>query len=95
MRTRVHYLKCWPVHFEQVAIGNKTCEIRKWDRPFAVGDVMVLREFNPTSAHATEGEYTGRELARRITHIIRPGMIGLVENYAVISLGAHQQLDAP
>lgn len=44
----VHYLKIYPEYFEAVISGQKTVELRREDdRQFAVGDVLVLREWDP------------------------------------------------
>lgn len=77
---QTHELKTWPLYYEAVANGSKTFELRKNDRKFAVGDLLVLREFNPD----TEG-YSGRELLKTITWLtndkdgpwLRPGMVAL------------------
>ena len=42
-----HELKTWPQYFAAVRSGKKRFEIRRNDREFAVGDVLVLREFDP------------------------------------------------
>lgn len=42
-----HFLKSWPASFEQVAGGKKPFELRLDDRGFAVGDAVVLCEWDP------------------------------------------------
>lgn len=61
----VHELKTWPEFFAPVYLGIKTCEIRKYDRDFKVGDVLLLREWHPVAR-----AYTGYECSRRVTHIV-------------------------
>lgn len=42
-----HELKTVQPHFAHVQSGAKRAEIRRDDRGFAVGDVLVLRELDP------------------------------------------------
>ena len=43
-----HDLKCWPHEFDAVKSGAKTFEVRSnEDRGFAVGDLLVLRTWDP------------------------------------------------
>ena len=60
-----HELKCWPEYFQAVQSGEKTFEVRRFDRPFAVGDILLLREWDPKS-----GDYTGREIRCRISYLL-------------------------
>ena len=63
-----HYdyeVKSWPWLFEPMVAGQKTHDMRdKRDRPYKVGDRMLLREFDPRT-----GRYTGREAVAYITYI--------------------------
>lgn len=61
-----HQLKCWPQFWEAVNSGAKPFEIRLADRPFQVGDTLVLNEYDP------EGHgYTGRVTRKVITYITK------------------------
>ncbi len=42
-----HHLKCWPSFFRAVVEGRKTYEVRTYDRDFAVGDDVLLYEWDP------------------------------------------------
>lgn len=65
---QVHELKTVPESWEQIDCGNKTFECRFDDRGFAVGDVLVLKEWFPA-----ESRYSGRECTRQVTYIARGG----------------------
>lgn len=43
-----HELKTWPQYFCRVEDGSKTFEVRKNDRGYQPGDIVVLREWDPT-----------------------------------------------
>jgi hypothetical protein len=71
---KVHTLKTWPVFFNDVLIGRKPFEWRIADRPFEVGDTLVLQEWIPERENLTckEGRYTGREIRKTVSYLFRP-----------------------
>jgi hypothetical protein len=88
----IHDLKTWPEFFGGIVAGTKTFELRNDDRHFEVGDVLVLREWNPASK-----EYSGREARRRVTHLLRhrpdagcASTFGLLPGYVIMSIGEVQ-----
>ncbi len=81
----VHHLKILPEYFQAILDGTKTFELRQEDdRTFAVGDVLVLREWYPEGTLIGPG-YTGRTLTREVTYVLRdpdhrwlqPGVVAL------------------
>ena len=86
--TTTHRLKSWPEFFQPLIDGQKTFELRKDDRRYMVGDILLLQEFEPNT-----GKYTGREIKKRITFKldgIGPGgitpMHGLSRGYAILAI---------
>jgi len=79
---KIHTLKTWPPYFQDIWEGRKTAEVRKNDRDFAVGDVLILNEWNPE-----ENEYTGSCLRVLVTHMLRStdGDFGLKRGYVMLS----------
>lgn len=75
-----HELKAWPEHYAAIERGAKTCELRLNDRPYAVGDTLLLREFEPLNA-----SYTGASLRVRVTHILNGG-VWLAPGYVALSI---------
>ncbi len=76
MAGKVHDLKLVQPFFDDVRAGRKTFEVRRNDRRFELGDVLVLREYV-----AAERKYTGRTVSRRVVYVAdltRVGAEGLV-----------------
>lgn len=61
---KVHVLKSWIGLFEPIFNGEKTHELRVMDRDYQVGDICLLREYDPIKM-----EYTGRDCKVEITYI--------------------------
>ena len=61
-----HDLKTWPEPFNLSLGGLKPFEIRVDDRGFEPGHLLCLQEWEPFSR-----AYTGRELLRRVSCVIR------------------------
>ncbi len=81
-----HELKTWPLPFNQLWLGNKTHEIRKADRDFALWDVLHLREWNPK-----DEMYTGRWIRAEVTYITRGGEWDIPVGLTVMSVRTIQQ----
>jgi hypothetical protein len=75
---KIHELKSEPQYFEHVFNGSKLFELRENDRKFAVGDILMLKEWLPK-----EKTYTGREVRARVTyltdnsHFVQPGIVAM------------------
>jgi hypothetical protein len=84
-----HELKTDSEVFRAVLDGTKTYEIRKNDRGFAVGDMLVLRETLHTGRDMAMGSplvYTGREVVRRVSHMLTGPIYGLAAGWSILSL---------
>jgi len=86
---RTHELKTWPVYYDAIAEGQKQFELRIDDRRggFHVGDVLVLREWDPEPPHGP-GSYSGRSLERVVTYVMRyEGTPAIIEPSGAILFG--------
>ncbi len=84
---QTHYLKTWPEFFEASQKGLKNFEVRKNDRQFEVGDILILQEFFRQPGTMGEGgNLTGRALARTVTYIFRGPLFGLEDGYIVMGV---------
>ena len=78
----IHELKTWPEYFEEVFMGRKAFEVRKNDRDYQKGDMLILKEWDNE-----KNQYTGRQLARRVHYVLKGGQFGIEEDYCVMSIG--------
>jgi len=85
----IHKLKTWPQFFDAVACGVKCFELRKDDRGFEVGDVLLLQEFDP---YKGEGSYSGREVSRLVLYKLDAASFsGIEKGYCILGLGVLPQ----
>ena len=83
---RIHSLKVWPEFFEALESGKKTFEVRRdSDRGFAVGDMLNLKEFEPSPSG---GHYTDRQINRKIVYKLPGGKFGIDPDFCVLGLEA-------
>jgi hypothetical protein len=76
----IHELKQLPCYFEDVISGKKTFEIRKADRPYQIGDLLALNEYD-----AKKDEYTGNSCLVVIDYILNDNEY-CKEGYVVMSI---------
>ena len=75
-----HELKLTEPFFSEVFTGNKNFELRKNDRDFNVGDILVLYEFDQRTR-----KYTGLYVRKQIKFILKD-YPGLEEGYCILGL---------
>ena len=75
-----HELKILPQYFQAVWSGIKTFELRKDDRDYQRGDILVLREW--------DGEkYTGSAICVKVTYILQDAeKYGLKDGYVIMGI---------
>lgn len=58
--------KCWPEYFEKILSGDKTFDVRLADWKCSVGDILILKEWDPKTK-----KFTGKKLEKKITYITK------------------------
>jgi hypothetical protein len=76
-----HSLKTWPVEFAAVWNGEKTHEVRKFDRDYRIDDTVYLYEYDPDLK-----SYGRRAIRTFIKAITAPGSFGLPPDIGVFSI---------
>jgi Domain of unknown function (DUF3850) len=86
---REHILKTLPDYWDAVAAKEKTFEVRRDDRGFQKGDVLVLRRLTKKyDGTWAEDRQNGchRDLCRRVAYILTGGQFGIEPGYVVMAL---------
>jgi len=76
---KTHYLKTVQPYFDAVASGIKPFELRKFDRNFFEGDLLVLMEYSDTKGTS------GRRVIKKISYMLE-GYKGLEDKYVILGL---------
>ena len=79
----IHELKCHPEPFEAKWLNKKNWEIRKNDRNFQVGDILIEKWFSPVANNGT-GAYDGTEIHEEVLWILPEGY-GLKKGFIIMS----------
>jgi uncharacterized protein DUF3850 len=84
----VHVLKSWPVLYQAIARGEKTFEVRYNDRQYQKGDIVLLREYDPSPDYEGDEQdrYTGSEMQFEIGFCLHGPEWGVDPAYVVFSL---------
>lgn len=77
----VHYLKIKPEYYRDVQSGLKTFELRKNDRDFQVGDILMLIKLDD------KGNETDQVTRVKVTYILKDcPQYGLKDGYAILGI---------
>lgn len=82
-----HHVKSWSHFFQAIKKGDKLHDLRKMDRDYNVGDILVLEEYD-----FINGTYTGDSLEVEISYITSNKVpcafssSALAKDYAILSL---------
>lgn len=93
MIVREHVLKTTPDMWRAVQSGEKNFEVRRDDRGFQRGDILVLHRLsvdtfgNVSSTYVDYRDKRPVELRRKIKWILTGGQLGVEPGYVVMALG--------
>lgn len=74
-----HRLKILPRYFNDIKTGVKKFELRKDNRNFKVGDILVLEEYE-------NGEYTKNTITVKVSYKLKGGDYGLDKDYCILGI---------
>ncbi|MCY9500050.1 ASCH/PUA domain-containing protein [Paenibacillus larvae] len=85
MKPKLHKLKLSSEYFRDVRSGLKTFEVRKNDRSYKLGDLLLLREYNPTTE-----EFTGEAVLKRVSYMLSDPVY-VKEGYVILGLDSNRR----
>lgn len=84
----VHYLKIKPEYYKDVECGLKTFELRKNDRDFQVGDILMLIKLDDN------GNETDQVTRVKVTYILKDcPQYGLKDGYAILGIAEESRIN--
>lgn len=82
-----HTLKTDPPAFDAVERGDKTFEVRRDDRGFQKGDVLILEKFDRVKQRHVLDTWGNRQtLRRKIKFILTGGQYGIEPGHVVMAI---------
>lgn len=81
-----HCLKTIGIYWDAVERGDKTFEVRKNDRAFQTGDILILQRYEDTPI-GVRPTVPFRHLRKRITYFLQGGQFGIESGHCVLGLG--------
>jgi hypothetical protein len=85
-----HELKVHTRFFSDLFNGKKTFEVRKNDRGFKIGNILILRDYNDTKE-----EYNGGYIIAVVTYVLHGGDYGIEEGYVCMCFDIIFKEDSP
>jgi hypothetical protein len=85
-----HELKTLEQYWDAINDGRKTFEVRRNDRAFQTGDILVIKKVDARGYYLMDGYDFGAEpytLRKRITYLLQGGQFGIEPAYCVLGLG--------
>lgn len=80
--SNTHELKTIQPYFNAVMTGSKNFELRKFDRNYELGDILLLHEYNPFTE-----KYSGKVIRKTIKYILTNAeRFGLMNGYCILGL---------
>ena len=78
---RVHEIKCREPYFREVRCGRKTFEVRKNDRGYQDGDVLILRAWDVDA-----GFLPADPVVCRVTYMLNGGQFGIEQGNCILGI---------
>mgnify|MGYP000173923804 CR=1 FL=1 len=77
-----HQIKIDRALFQDLRLGRKTAEVRKDDRNYQVGDILIIYPFDKETGKPDGVDFVCRE----ITHKLSGGQFGIEQGYCLLSI---------
>ncbi len=97
VKARTHQLKCGIHYFNTHSSGEKNFSVRRDDRGFQRGDIVIIRPYGMSSDYISRAGYLDARgrfcnmadspcVTRRVTYVLTGGQHGIEPGYVVLGL---------
>ena len=84
---RIHEIKVWSEYWDALEDGDKPFEVRRDDRGYQKGDMLVLCKWDRLKdCFVRTGDNSQIQIRRKITYILTGGQFGIEPGYVVLGL---------
>jgi len=85
MATVTHKVKCWSNYYDAIAAGDKKFDVRRDDRGYQKGDVLLLQKFDGQKLRYVCSSYgEPYSIEKKIKYILTGGQFGIEPGYVVL-----------
>lgn len=81
---RQHKLKCWTPYYEAIVAGEKKFDVRRDDRGFQKGDLVLLQQCEIGSGYVCGSCGQPYAIEKKIQYILTGGQFGIEPGYVVL-----------
>jgi hypothetical protein len=79
-----HKLKCWTPYYLAIVAGEKKFDVRRDDRGFQKGDLVLLQQYEIGSGYVCGEGGHPYSIEKKIQYILTGGQFGIEPGYVVL-----------
>lgn len=83
---KFHTLKTLAPYWDDVMSGIKPFEVRRNDRDFERGDILILRRMQPDEPDRPDWDGDYMDIYKRVSYVLKGGQFGVEPGYVVMAL---------
>lgn len=83
---KFHTLKTLAPFWDDVMAGVKPFEVRRNDRDFTLGDILILRRMRQDEPDLPDWDGDYMDIYKRVSYVLTGGQFGILPGYVVMAV---------